>query len=409
MRTAVLGGGVTGLYLGKFIKDSIVYERSSSVGGLCKTFGYDGFRSDIGPHILFSKDQEALGILLSTLSSRGVQKIYRDSKVIYNGQLIRYPFENGMYELAPEERAALLSGFLDNPHKASAPSNLKEWFLHTFGPEFSERYFLPYNRKIWKRPLESISTEWVGRVPNLSVGDMIRSACGVPTEGHLHQQYFYYPKYGGFETLPRTLGLELGDRLRLDSPVSIQQQEGKWVVNGESYNNIVSTIPILSLLSCLENVPDSVMDAANSLEYNDLSVVQVGVKGTINKCVSACVPGPEVYHRLYHPKRYSVDNTPVGHDSVVCEVVGKVSADSVINDLLAYGVIPDSHQIVHVSEHYEPLAYPVYTHNYLPNIKSVEDYCRGLGIRLAGRLGSHRYINTDGCVRMALDISKELQ
>ena len=58
----------------------------------------------------------------------------------------------------------------------------------------------PYNEKIWKRPLEQITSDWVaGRVPDAPIEDVLRAAVGIRTEGYQHQAIFYYPKTGGFQ------------------------------------------------------------------------------------------------------------------------------------------------------------------------------------------------------------------
>ena len=52
----------------------------------------------------------------------------------------------------------------------------------------------PYNEKIWKRPLEQITSDWVaGRVPDAPVEDVLRAAVGIRTEGYTHQAIFFYP------------------------------------------------------------------------------------------------------------------------------------------------------------------------------------------------------------------------
>ena len=57
----VLGGGISGLFTAYFLGGDVeVVEAEATPGGLARSFGDQGFRSDIGGHILFSKDKEAL-------------------------------------------------------------------------------------------------------------------------------------------------------------------------------------------------------------------------------------------------------------------------------------------------------------------------------------------------------------
>ena len=60
----------------------------------------------------------------------------------------------------------------------------------------------PVQREIWKYPLDEMSAHWVdGRVPRPPLADVLRSACGVPTERYAHQAVFWYPASGGIESM----------------------------------------------------------------------------------------------------------------------------------------------------------------------------------------------------------------
>ncbi|WP_410962259.1 NAD(P)-binding protein, partial [Salmonella sp. SAL4355] len=57
----IMGGGITGLFTARFLgAGSEVLEADDRPGGLARCFRTNGVRSDIGGHILFSKDKEAL-------------------------------------------------------------------------------------------------------------------------------------------------------------------------------------------------------------------------------------------------------------------------------------------------------------------------------------------------------------
>ena len=84
--------------------------------------------------------------------------------------------------------------------RTEKPKNLEEWCHKNFGRSISEKYLIPYNKKIWKFQLDKIGTEWVERIPKPPTKDVIKSSLGISTEGYKHQLYFYYPKKGGIES-----------------------------------------------------------------------------------------------------------------------------------------------------------------------------------------------------------------
>src|SRR5580704_16435404 len=99
----ILGGGISGLFTAYFLGGDVeVLEADSRVGGLARSFGGDGFLSDIGGHILFSKDKEALAHEIAVLG-QNVRQGVRANKVLYRGLHVKYPFENGIDQLPKEE------------------------------------------------------------------------------------------------------------------------------------------------------------------------------------------------------------------------------------------------------------------------------------------------------------------
>jgi protoporphyrinogen oxidase len=422
----VLGGGISGLFTAYFLGGDVeVLEAASEVGGLARCFGGEGFRSDIGGHILFSKDKEALAHELAVLGDnrrRGV----RANKILYQGLHVKYPFENGIDVLPKEDIVDILHSFVDNPHKEK-PRNFREWMYHVFGDGLTNRYLLPYNEKIWKTAPEQMSLEWVDRVPRPPLIDLIRTAVGIQTEGYTHQLYFDYPKTGGFESLPRAVAAKLGTKITRGFRVaSLRPCDGGWAVvstKGEErrYRQIVATVPITALFTALGEVPAPVTDAAAALRFNSLRVVLVGVKGTdLPEYTALYVPDPRsLYHRVCYNQTFSPDMVPAGHGSVSCEITVRPGSDvegwtddqvieRTVADLVRDKII-DPKTVCFRMVHREKFAYVVYDLGYSTRVKTVRDYAESRGIWLAGRFAEYQYVNTDACVRRALDLSRQLR
>lgn len=188
MKTAILGGGLTGLTIGYLLDkkgfDFKIFEKEKDCGGLMRSLNQDGFTFDYGgSHILFSKNKEALSFLLGLLENN-VTPRRRKTKILYKGHYIKYPFENGLSDLPKKENFECLSSFVENlvnkqAGKQDLPKNLKEWFYYNFGKGIAEKYLIPYNEKIWKYPTEKMSLVWEERIPNPPVEDIIKSSIGI--------------------------------------------------------------------------------------------------------------------------------------------------------------------------------------------------------------------------------------
>jgi protoporphyrinogen oxidase len=422
----ILGGGVSGLFTAYFLGGAVeVLEADATVGGLSRCFGGEGFRSDIGGHILFSKDKEALAHELAVLGDN-VHLGVRANKILYKGLHVKYPFENGIDVLPKEDIVDILYSFVENPHKAK-PANFREWMYHVFGSGLTDRYLLPYNTKIWKTPAEEMSLEWVDRVPRPPLLDLVKTAVGIQTEGYTHQLNFHYPRSGGFESMPKAVASRLGAKVRTGFRVAaLRPCDGGWAVisdRGEErrYRQLVATVPIGTLFSALGDVPPEVRSASDALRYNSLRVALIGVRGTdLPPYTALYVPDPSsLYHRVCYNQVFSPDMVPAGYGSVSCEITvapgsdldswsDETILDRVVDDLVRDGVVKRE-AVCYRQVHRERYAYVVYTTGYSDRVRTIRQLTDERGLHLAGRFAEYQYVNTDACVRRALDLSRQLR
>ncbi|HEX9163448.1 MAG TPA: NAD(P)-binding protein, partial [Thermoanaerobaculia bacterium] len=194
-RVGILGGGISGIALAAHLDDTDVdvLEKRPRIGGLSGSIIEQGFTFDAaGPHIMFSRNKDVLKEMVDVLGDN-VHQRRRENKIWFKDRLVKYPFENDLASLPKEDTFDCLYGYINNPRANDTPHNLAEWSYKTFGAGISEKYFIPYNAKIWNYDPQKIGLEFVSRIPKPPMEDVIKSAIGIPTEGYLHQLHFYYP------------------------------------------------------------------------------------------------------------------------------------------------------------------------------------------------------------------------
>jgi protoporphyrinogen oxidase len=428
--TAVLGGGLAGLTLARFLhelgEEVIVLEAEPEIGGLCRSKTRDGFTFDTGgSHIIFSRDAEVLAFMRRMIEGNE-QRNNRETKIFYKGRYVKYPFENGLYDLPPEDRFSCINGFVQNliaveKGGVKKPENFREWIYFTFGSGIAECYMVPYNEKIWKYPTEKMSLHWVdGRIPRPPVEDIIKSAIGIETEGYTHQAVFSYPVDGGIEALVCAIAQPVAECIRTGFRVSsVHKQGGKWLIsNGTetiAADRVISTIPVQHLLPCLENVPHEVTTACRALVYNSLICINIGIKGTIPPISWMYVPDKNLgmTNRLSFPSSFSSHAAPGGCSAVLAEIthqpgdeVALLSDSELIREvtgMLEEMKICTPDRIVFSSVERQPFAYVVYDLAYQKNIAIVRDFCNHAGIPLVGRFAQFEYLNMDGVIRSVFD------
>lgn len=422
MRIGILGGGLSGLSLQRFLEhESEVLEKEERVGGLCRTFYKDGFYYDIGGHILFSKDDRITAFTQGILEDN-INNCRRNNKILYKGRYVKYPFENGLGMLDKEEVFECLLGYLNNDHPD--PRNFEEWILHTFGDGISEKYLIPYNRKIWKAPLKEMGTEWVDRIPKPPLEDVIKSAVGIETEGYTHQLFFDYPARGGIEALVKAIvekdaGITTGYEVK-----KISRKGRAYIVSDgkteKEYDRIVLTFPVKEAVRCIANVPESILRAAAALRHNSVRIVLVGVNNeSLLDKTAVYIPDPSVTaHRICYMGCFSGNNVPVGKSSLIAEIsacrghelyeMSDASLmETVVNDLDRLGIVRKN-EIAATSVTNIEYGYIVYDLNYKTNLDMVKSYLSSMGMEMLGRFGEFDYINMDEVIRRSMSMAGRL-
>lgn len=424
MKIGILGGGLTGLTLAANLeKDYEVLEKDAVCGGLCRSLEEDGFTFDYGgAHIIFSRNQAPVDFMVNMLGENLVRG-RRNNKVLFKDVFVKYPFENGLSDLPKQDNFECLYYYLKNDYPA--PTNFKEWIYYTFGKGIAEKYLIPYNEKIWNYDTARMSMHWMeGRVPRPPVEDVIKSAIGIETEGYTHQLYFFYPKTGGIQALIKALECKAPKISREFNVTRIARQGTSWIISDgkvdKQYDQVVATMPVADILNAMDNVPNDVIAALNSLRYNSLICVMLGIaKPRLNDMTAVYIPDKQFLpNRIGFPMNFSADNVPEGKSSLVAEITcnkGDKVFDMSDADVITHVVeglqerkIIDKKDVCYSRVMRTKYAYVVYDLGYLKNVKIVRDYVSQTGIILCGRFAEFEYINMDVCIERAIQLAGQL-
>ena len=428
-RVGILGGGISGIALAAHLDEDLdILEKSARIGGLCATIVEDGFTFDAaGPHIMFSKNKEVLNLMISVLGDN-VHQNRRENRIYFKGSLVKYPFENDLAALPKEDNFDCIYGYIVNPRANESPvTNLAQWSYVTFGAGISDKYFIPYNEKIWNYDANKIGTEFVERIPKPPMEDVLKSAIGISTEGYLHQLYYSYPTHGGFEAIVKAFAERVKGEVHTNWPVaSVEKTDGGWRVvsaSGEErqYQELVSTLPIHELLKVWKDAPQQVHDETAKLRYNSLINVLIGSSTDPGHNYTALyVPDRELlFHRLSFPKAFGSECVPPGGSSIMAEITANAGdgvwemtdeelMTRIIDDVERIGFV-DRASIVYKKVVRFTYGYPVYDLEYRKNVTAMRNAVAETGLRLLGRFAQFDYINSDVCVERALKMADELR
>ncbi|MBI2217412.1 MAG: FAD-dependent oxidoreductase [Candidatus Rokubacteria bacterium] len=425
MTAGILGGGLAGLAVAAHLEHPCeVLEQEERPGGHCLTVVEDGFTWDAGgPHIMFSRNEEMLAYMVGLLGPN-VRRGRRANKILFKGRYVKYPFENGLGDLDPEDRFECLYHYLVND--APPPTNFKEWLYHTFGTGLTEKYLLPYNEKIWKVRAEQIALDWVeGRVPKPPLADVVKAAVGVQTEGYTHQLHFHYPERGGIESLPTALVPRVPRIVTGFTVRHVRRQRDRWVVSDghreRTFERLVATIPLDVLADVVDGVPAEVRAAVAALRYNSLITVALGVEGEeLPDYTAVYIPDPRIRtHRISFPAAFSPHNVPRGRSMVVAEITTNAGdgtwemadaalVDDVATSLEAIGLLRRS-RLCYARVVRSAYGYVVQDSGYRLNVARAKAWFEAQGIVLCGRVAEFEYINMDVCLERGIARAQQLR
>ncbi len=414
----VLGCGWSGVVVSIHLKSlypaaEVICVDKSLDGGLLNSINIGPYTFDIGgSHVLFSKSRDVIEGIRS-LGGEWISRS-RNAYVLLDGVFIPYPFENGIYVLPPERRVRYglsLIGALIRNREERRPANFLDWIIMMFGDEIARDYLIPYNEKIWKRPLNELTADWVytpGRLPIPSLEDVVKAIAGIPTVGYAEQSMFYYPRRGGIKSQWNSAfkrAQKLGVKFVRDVVSEVRVLgKNEFVINGRiRAGRLVSTIAIRDLVQMIKpEPPEDVLKAASRLDYNSLIVVGIGLRSQAPPHHWVYVPDRRyVFHRYAWVSNYGED-TPPGHSTLIAEVTIPPGFEvdiegvkhEVVQGLIELGVVKEC-SVDLVRAWFHRYGYPIYTLTHGQDTQTIEQYLAQMGIKSFGRWGNWQYWNTD--------------
>ncbi|MBK8097037.1 MAG: FAD-dependent oxidoreductase [Planctomycetes bacterium] len=431
VKIAILGGGISGTALARMLAADghqvQVLEQAERAGGLCKSRRYGEFTFDeAGGHILFSKDQKVLDWQLARCGGEaGTVKTVRNTRIRWHDRWVPYPFENGVGHLTKDAIVDCLKGYIEAHVQrrlgVPCPTNFRDWILWRMGDGFARHFMVPYNEKIWKCDLATMSSGWVaGRVPEAPIEDILRSAIGIDTAGYTHQSVFWFPREGGFETLVRGTVQGGGFALRCGHSVrNVRRTGDHFAVDGEAFDLVVNTVPLPLIEPAFEGIPEAVRADIRALKPIALINLMIGVKldEPLPDLSWIYLPfaeqGPT--NRVTYFSNYSPNNAPAGHGSFLAEVThrGELRPDrewlqNVVAALDRAGILRRD-QVVLTEWCNNDFAYIDQNLEFSSRVGRVRAWFDQSGYITFGRFGRYEYHNSDQCVGRAMEVHQHIR
>jgi len=405
MKICIIGAGITGLTAGKLLSKGhnvTIYEKEQNIGGIARTKSVDGITyHTVGGHCLNSKNKAVMDFIFDeVLPKEKWHYVKRDSKINFHNNIISYPIEFSIKEIASfDENLAfeIVKDFISAEDKET--DNLADWFKTKFGVTLANEYFIPYNRKIWQMEPSQMSHLWIdGKLPMPNKMEFFKALIE-DNEDTMPHSTFFYPNSNNQNTFIEALARELNVITDYEI-ISIEKIDKKWIVNGKNeYDLVISTMPLDVLPKVLKNTPDEVIQETKKLKYNKITNVLWKTK-PIEFTWTYYPSVDTIFHRHIHIGNFF--NPKVNY--TITEAMGEHSYDEMIEQGQKFDYL-----IEPLDYNLSDYAYVVYDQNYSDATAKIKTYLDDIGIYTVGRFGEWKYYNMDICMESVFKLVEKIR
>jgi protoporphyrinogen oxidase len=413
MTTYVIGAGVTGLSFAKvFNENTEILESRNDLGGKALSYTVETsvgkFGFDLGGHWFHHKNAPEALELLKGLELEGHK---RYAYVYLDKQFLEFPIQQNYKAHSDPNFVKRIDKDLEEIKMGNLSYyNYDDMLLKSYGITLYQSFFRNYNTKMFG--INDLSQLDVGRFEKVRNVRIDRNITGYNSD-------FVYPSGDeGAKGIPLFLSQNL--MINYNKKVELISLSKKLIkINNKhsAWKNIVSTMPLTSLVDIISDIDSEIVDMAKELKSSKGLIINIAVKRNPLHNNKSWVYIPSLDFSFYRVGFYSnVQHSlaPQGYVSMYVECSplyfqNKEEAlnlvPKVIEELIEIGFIGSKEEIITSRSFY-------LNHNYcLPNNKiseKIRSYLERFGVYSIGRYGTWHWSSQHEDMQQAIKLAKRL-
>lgn len=416
----ILGAGISGLATAYHAGHdrSEIFEAASVHSGHVRSHSEDGFTWDDGPHVSFTNSEH-----VQRLFSEAVDGAFEEKAPIvsnyFRGHWIDHPAQSNLYQVPEPLRTQCLESFLEmraNDGNLSKPTDYQQWIEQAFGKVFANTFPAAYTRKYWAAEPRDLGVDWIGkRVFYPAVEDVRAGYEGPLGRSTYWVQKFRYPSRGGFGAFTEVFAK--GANIHYDRAVQWIDFDRRLIglSSGDlrSYDALVTTLPIPSLIRMSQDAPDDVREAAEALRATDFYLIEIAARHpSVRRDHWLYVYDEEkLSTRVLFMEHLAASNAPAGTTAMEVEVCGSayrpLTMDRgtvkhrVEDELIEMGLVESREAIISSRIRHVPWGQVIYDHRRRAALDVIMPFLQRMDVVSVGRYAEWGYLMTDHCVLKA--------
>ncbi len=430
----IVGGGVAGLVTAHLLTEAgakvVVIEKFERVGGLARSYQYDGFVFDLGPH-RFHTENPNIKTYLDRVLGNNTTAFPRASEVFFEGSYYRWPLHpKNLVQLPLPLAVKSAFDLAVNGRKVYGNDNFEDYVLKQYGPTLYENFFKGYSIKFLGIHPKQTHPDWakvgINRAiidDKLQMQNLTQLAKSTLLQFNKAEINFIYPKGGGLQVTWDIVAEKIkakGGRILTNTGARLAGGNGRIeaVYAGSERiepSMVIWTAPIT--LACDQlNIERPDLPYLSTLFYN------VMLEEEVQRKYQWCYYGADdiVFSRVSTPKYFADDTVPNARAAGLCVEVtcregderwlhAERLTDWVVDDLIKVGMITSRRKVHDVRVERVANTYPIYHSRYPTELeKARKGLAQYENLQLAGRTGMFWYNNMDHSIENAMQLSRKL-
>ncbi len=429
-KVVVVGAGVAGLCCASILAEKgvpvVVLEKEPVVGGLARSYTYDDFTYDIGPHRFFTTNERVLSYIKETLKDQYIV-IQRWSGVNFLNRYHLWPLRlKSVFQLPPlVALTAFIDIFTKNIGAHGEEKNFEEYILRKYGKTLYDTFFQGYTEKFLGISGKDTHPDWakIGveratidkKISTGSIYAILRTML-LPLPATTE---FIYPRKGTHvfgENLKKRIMEKGGEVITGEVPTELVCQDFTVTevrIKGKSF-----PVEHLFWSGSLCDLSDLLSLGDLDLKYLSLLVYNIELARPPRYQFQWCYFGARdiIFSRITDPSLFSRDIIPGGKGGLCVEVTcmkdderwsnPDLITDAVVKDLVRAKMVDRKEDVVKVHPERIADAYPIYSTNYREKLEAAKQKVSAFkNITLFGRTGLFWYNNMDHSIENAFEIT----
>ena len=415
-KNVILGLGLSGLSFydkARNKKDILAIEQNVELGGYSRTIKILNYKFDYTGHFLHLKNfnnPSSIGSMGEKYKNEW-KKVAKKSKVLINGIFCKAPYQYNFGELGDEHANLAINSFKKRD-LIENDSSLESFFKKNFGEYMCEKFFIPYNKKLFGVDLDQLSKKQISRFfpePNETV--ILNQLRENNEKLSTYNSLFWYPNNGGIDLLLRHF--EHPTNVEFAYPISIDLLSKTIVLSSGkkvNFEKLITSIPLNNLLKVIKkniNLPEINLKASKQF------AVHIGTSQVIpalNDVSWIYIPDQTV--NIYRIGNYSFASKLMSGSKKGMSLYIELSSSSQdpikeTIDYLTRQFSLDKKQIEVVSLNELNPGYVHFKKNQSSDLKSLRNILGNNSVFTIGRYGNWDYVSMEDCILEAQKLAEE--